>query len=339
MSYTVTLKVELVGIPHTWITLTDANGNSVSYGYAGDNSNGDYPWPINLGKVYKDDGTTQEKAGDENVILEGNGWVERYEITPEQYQSMVNRAEQIKGDPGTYLGVGNNCVDFVRDILSTGNVPHPLGIGPHPASLIPIRQRHETLGNVENMVWLDNFLDGGLSIEEFEDLFTTAASTYISPIILDLDGDGVETIGVNAGAYFDHDGNGFAEQTGWVGADDGLLVWDRDGDGRINNGKELFGNETLLANGAKAANGYAALSELDTSADGKVDVNDAAFASLKVWKDLDGDGYSSNGELFSLTDVGVQSINTGATNSTYVDPNSNAHTLTGSFTKTDGSTR
>ncbi len=180
---------------------------------------------------------------------------------------------------------------------------------------------------------IPNLLD---ALSGLRNYFTTAQSTPVSPIILDLDGDGVETLGVTAGAYFDHDGNGFAESTGWVGADDGLLVWDRNGDGRINDGKELFGSETLLSGGTKAANGYQALSELDTNTDGKVDVNDAAFAGLKVWKDLDGDGYSAASELISLTDTGVQSINIGATSSTYTDPNGNAHKLTGSFTKTDG---
>ncbi|MDP1903520.1 MAG: hypothetical protein Q8M09_04610, partial [Pseudomonadota bacterium] len=50
------------------------------------------------------------------------------------------------------------------------------------------------------------------------------ASTLSSPIILDLDGDGVETTAATAGAYFDHAGDGFAERSGWVGGGDGLLV-------------------------------------------------------------------------------------------------------------------
>lgn len=196
----------------------------------------------------------------------------------------------------------------------SGQTPQPIDDLPYSFNGIPILEQ---------------------SVLDF-DSAESATPPPISPIVLDLDGDGVETIGVNAGAYFDHDGNGFAESTGWVGADDGLLVWDRNSDGRINDGKELFGSETLLSDGTKAANGYQALSELDSNADGKIDISDAAFASLKVWKDLDGDGYSAASELITLTDAGVQSINTGSTSSTYVDPNGNAHKLTGSFTKTDG---
>jgi hypothetical protein len=104
------------------------------------------------------------------------------------------------------------------------------------------------------------------------------AREEISPIILDLDGDGIETTNVKDGAYFDHDGNGFAEQTGWAGADDGLLVFDRDGNGTIDSGKELFGSETILSDGSKASNGFEALAELDDNHDGKIDASDAAFA-------------------------------------------------------------
>ncbi|MBN2653553.1 MAG: hypothetical protein JXR79_00355 [Nitrospirae bacterium] len=83
--------------------------------------------------------------------------------------------------------------------------------------------------------------------------------TILSPIVLDLDKDGVETTDLNDGAYFDHDGNGFAEQTGWASSDDGLLVMDRNNDGIINDGKELFGNSTILGDGTKASNGFEAL--------------------------------------------------------------------------------
>ena len=79
----------------------------------------------------------------------------------------------------------------------------------------------------------------------------TTATVTRSPIALDLDGDGVETTALADGSYFDHDGNGFAEQTGWVSSDDGLLVMDRDGNGTIDSGKELFGNQTVLSNGQK----------------------------------------------------------------------------------------
>jgi len=83
------------------------------------------------------------------------------------------------------------------------------------------------------------------------------------PLVLDLDGDGITTTSVINGPWFDHDSNGFAERSGWINPYDGFLVMDRNGNGFIDDGKELFGNETILSNGIKAANGFEALDELD----------------------------------------------------------------------------
>ncbi|WP_169151108.1 calcium-binding protein [Azoarcus sp. TTM-91] len=164
------------------------------------------------------------------------------------------------------------------------------------------------------------------------------AQTTTSPLILDLDGDGVETTSLTNGVFFDHDGNGFAEQSGWVGKDDGLLVLDRNGNGSIDGGSELFGNNTTLANGNKAANGFAALRELDSNLDGVIDANDAAYASLRVWKDADGDGITDEGELLPLEEAGVARIALNYTNTATTDANGNQHLQTGSFTRADGTT-
>lgn len=167
---------------------------------------------------------------------------------------------------------------------------------------------------------------------------TGAKITRRDPLILDLDGDGIETTNVTDGAYFDHDSNGFSEQTGWVNSDDGLLVLDRNNDGIINDGKELFGDQTILSNGQKASNGFQALAELDSNADGKIDANDAAFNQLRIWQDIDGDGYSTADELLTLEEAGIQSINLQSEISTVTDPEGNTQTRTGSFEKIDGTT-
>ena len=117
-----------------------------------------------------------------------------------------------------------------------------------------------------------------------------------------------------------------------------MLVRDIDGNGSVDNGKELFGNETLLSDGTKATNGFQALSELDDNKDGKIDANDTAWSQLKIWKDTDGDGISAGDELHTLDELGIASINTGYANSTTVDANGNEHKQVGSFTKTDGTT-
>jgi len=158
------------------------------------------------------------------------------------------------------------------------------------------------------------------------------------PIVLDLDGDGVETTLTTDGAYFDHDGNGFAEQTGWTLPDDGLLAWDRNSDGRISDRKELFGNNALLKNNALATNGFQALAEWDDNLDGEIDVNDAVWTNLKIWQDYDEDGFSASDELWSPSDLGISSINTSYTNINYTDPQGNQHKQEGTFTWSDGTT-
>ena len=102
---------------------------------------------------------------------------------------------------------------------------------------------------------------------------------YYDPLILDLDGDGIETVAHNKlnGALFDNDADGLKTATGWVSPHDGLLVLDRNGDGIINDGTEVFGDNTSLKNGEKAKHGFDALADLDTDKNGKVDATDEDF--------------------------------------------------------------
>jgi trimeric autotransporter adhesin len=158
------------------------------------------------------------------------------------------------------------------------------------------------------------------------------------PLILDLDGDGIQTTNVKASAFFDHDRNGFAEQTGWVNPHDGLLVMDRNGNGIIDNGSELFGGHTLLKDGTRAADGFQALAELDTNHDGKIDANDPAFSQLRVWKDLNGYGYSQPDQLFTLDELGIKAINLNSTMTNVTDAQGNTQTRLGSFEWADGTT-
>lgn len=162
------------------------------------------------------------------------------------------------------------------------------------------------------------------------------AASVSSPLILDLDGDGVETTGLAEGVYFDHDGNGFAQLSGWVARDDGLLVNDLDGDGQIQSGAELFGNETRLADGGKAANGFAALRALDGNHDSVIDAADADFARLRVWKDADTDAVVDEGELVTLAAARVASIGLAFVESSSIDDQGNAHRQIGQWTCVNG---
>ncbi|WP_234363367.1 hypothetical protein [Francisella tularensis] len=132
------------------------------------------------------------------------------------------------------------------------------------------------------------------------------------PLTFDLDGDGIETVSVEQGVLFDHQSTGVKEGTGWVSSDDGLLVRDIDGSGTIDNGQELFGDNTIKADGTKATDGFDALADLDSNSDGVFDSSDSAFDEVQVWQDKDQDGITDAGELTSLTDAGIDSIDLNA---------------------------
>ncbi len=162
--------------------------------------------------------------------------------------------------------------------------------------------------------------------------------TAASPLIVDLDGDGVETVGTGSGVYFDHDNNGFAENSGWVGKDDGILVRDLNNNGEINDGTELFGNNSVLSNGEKAANGFEALKELDSNHDGVFNSQDTDWNSVKVWKDANGNGSVDDGELLTLEQAGIAGINLGYADVGQETTDGNTIGQSGTIIKTDGTT-
>lgn len=163
------------------------------------------------------------------------------------------------------------------------------------------------------------------------------ASTTVSPLILDLDGDGVTTLALpTAAVYFDLDHNGFAERTGWVAPTDGLLVLDRNHNGQIDSGAELFGNHTRLADGRKAANGFEALAAFDANTDGQINSADAVFDQLRIWKDTNSNAVVDDGELLSLSDANVASMGLQYFSGWNPDASGNVHRQQGFYRTTEG---
>jgi hypothetical protein len=170
-----------------------------------------------------------------------------------------------------------------------------------------------------------------------QDLVATYSSFGLTPLVFDLNGDGIQTLSATNGVIFDVNNDGQVEKTGWVAATDGLLVRDLNGDGQINDGGELFGEGTVLADGTKAKDGYAALRALDSNFDGLIDVNDAAFNQLLVWTDLNSDGKANSCELASLSDMSIRMLSLDAIKSSEMN-NGNLIGLMGSYTTVDGTT-
>lgn len=122
------------------------------------------------------------------------------------------------------------------------------------------------------------------------------------PIILDLNGNGFDLTSYRDGARFDILGNGRVAPTAFVHGGDAFLAIDRNGDGVINSGKELFGDQ----NGA--ANGFEELRKLDSNGDGVIDRHDKDYDKLLLWRD-NGNGISERGELITLGEAGIAAIN------------------------------
>ena len=166
----------------------------------------------------------------------------------------------------------------------------------------------------------------------------TRTSRY-DPLALDLDGDGIETVPLEEStAYFDFDGDTNATKTGWIAADDGWLVWDRNRNGAIDTGRELFGVDTVKRDGSLASNGFDALADEDLNGDGLIDASDSVFSNLRIWRDLNQDGVSQAGELSTLEDNGIVSIAAQPASYYVWSDNGNRITATGNYTRTDGST-
>ncbi|MFA6075012.1 MAG: calcium-binding protein [Negativicutes bacterium] len=131
------------------------------------------------------------------------------------------------------------------------------------------------------------------------------------PLALDLDGNGISF--TKNSAYFDLGTDGFAERATWIGKGDGLLALDKNDDGKINNGSELFGDAMRKKDGTFAKDGFDALADYDINKDGKIDANDEIYSKLKVWVDADGDGITDDGELKTLSELGIKQLNLGNT--------------------------
>jgi hypothetical protein len=160
------------------------------------------------------------------------------------------------------------------------------------------------------------------------------------PLVLDLDGDGIETTSTRDGTVilFDHDADGVKTGTGWVKPDDGWLVLDRNGNGTIDSGRELFGVDTLKSNGQLATDGFDALKDLDANQDGKIDATDSVFANLRIWRDLNQDGISQANELTTLVANSITGIGANASAVNTDLGNGNVQTAVGTFTRSNGTT-
>ncbi|MFH0824566.1 MAG: calcium-binding protein, partial [Pseudomonadota bacterium] len=162
------------------------------------------------------------------------------------------------------------------------------------------------------------------------------------PLLLDLTGEGIQTLGLEAGIHFDHDGNGFMERTGWADLGTGVLMLDRNGSDSLDTAAELFGDFALLSNGMMAFNGFEALSQYDHNNDGTIDAADPIWAQLRIWQHHSELVYSyvpsMSGTISSLDELGIAAIHLDSETVNEVDAAGNTEVRTAHFEWNDGST-
>ncbi|MBL8387300.1 MAG: carboxypeptidase regulatory-like domain-containing protein [Hydrogenophaga sp.] len=163
-----------------------------------------------------------------------------------------------------------------------------------------------------------------------EKLVVAAPSKLVTPLVIDLGGDGIETTALqDSGGRFDLLGTGAAIHSGWITGDDAFLAIDRNRNSRIDDVSELFG-------GFAQGEAFARLAAFDDNGDGMVNASDARFAELRVWRDLDQNHETGQGELSTLEQAGVKSLGLASVFDPVLDAGGNVHGDTSTATLSDG---
>jgi Ca2+-binding RTX toxin-like protein len=309
-------------VHHKYIIYTDTNGTRyVARGKAGISDN-------ELGSVETSHGVYNDGHPDWDIdtpdpfetIYEGPD-------ASDYWSDITDAMDDIMSENYIYGGAAQNCNSVVDEALDRAGLTSPQLDDPGenfaPGSGVPL----SVPAFLDDIVQpIADFLAPILAALPF-------AAGQSSPLVLDLEGDGIELAALNGegSVYWNIDNDDFAEASGWIAGGDGLLCIDLNEDGIINNQSELFGNTSTYANG------FAALDAYDTNNDNYITSADTQFGDLLVWIDSNADGHSQEAELHTLTDLGITSIATTYSNVNYTI-SGNDIKQTGTFT-INGNTR
>lgn len=290
-----------------------------------------------------------DKIGFLDTGTTGSGSVNFLNTTGSAAGTTLNASDFIsRANVGSILNSDDNKVILITSAQSTAAITGTaIGGGGSPDNNYIIVFNSDT-GRGE--IWFDANWEntgGRVQVATLDNITTLAQLTAITasdivvynnasdPIVLDLGNPGISFTGAEDGVAFDMDGDGTREQTAWTNGEDGLLVMDLDGSGAIENGNEVV---SPFFNGGGFADSVQALASLDDNGDGMIDLHDAAFDKLRVWIDADRDGVSQEGELRSLADLGIESIDVNADSVSYLLDGQKVF-AEGSYRTTSGDTR
>ncbi len=231
----------------------------------------------------------------------------------------------------TFFGDDERFADFIENLK--GFMSGMSGSAPVPSN--GVDALNEIVGDGTNFISLQSQsveVSISISFESTSMQMTSGQVNSSDPIVLDLDGDGIELTSVTEGVQFDLDADGITETAATVTGGDGLLALDKNGNGFIDDGKELFGDQ----NGA--SNGFEELAKYDSNKDGVIDSKDAAFDQLRVLVRSGSEDSASLGQLLTLSQAGISSINLGAQDVSESASGGNKIAQRSYFTRNDGTT-
>ena len=240
--------------------------------------------------------------------------------------------DRIPGGNKIYNGNVLNNDDFGGDGRGSPAIVDGTGTYNFPHGTITLRVDGSYTLNLNGSATYNHNYELKYTIQDSDGDTSQAILRFsVTPLVLDLDGDGIELTNVDNGVLFDYDVDGDVEQTAWVESDDGFLVIDNNGDGIINDRSEMFGDLFGFADG------FAHLSSFDSNNDNAITSSDDQWADLQVWRDLNQDGITDEGELYGLDDLGITSIDLNA-ETTDTEVAGNYISATSTYTTADGVT-